>query len=1037
MTTTFVGRAHELDVLADVRARAVDGRRQLVTVTGAAGVGKTWFCERESAVARREGFDVVWGRCWPHGGAPALWPWPAMLPPLVGEAGRRLLAADVEGDRVHPERFARFVALAELIVESRSDTPTMIVIDDAHHADDSTLLLTRFLADTLAHLPLVLVLVRRPSPATSAEAAGTLLDSLQRGAVTVALRPFDLADTTALLAAHGQPDPDRAEAETLLRVTGGSPLYLARAVERGWIESGPATLEHAIADAIGRLSPAHRHVLAVAALLGANGSISEVAGVAGTAWAAVLEALTAASDVGLVELAADQYRFHDLVRQVGAGLLDAAETLDTHARAAALLSGTSQVERVAHHALAASVRSDADAELAIGACRAAAVALRRGYAYEPAADLLGRAIALTEHRGDPLERAELQVERADAVLACGRLTDARAAFEEASLTAEEAADSVLAARAMLGLGGVWVHEHRNAVVRRDVLARQRAALDALPDNEKVLRCRLALRLAAEAVYEGGPVETVLDALAEARSLNDPGTLAEALSLTHHALLAPEHATTRLSLADEQITAASAAGDGIRALFGLLWRTVDLYLLGDPDAERALTELRQRSTALGVATVRYIVACMDVMRLIRAGRLDEAEAAAEPCLLRGLEVGDADATGFYGAQLLAIRWLQGRDAELGELISETLSSASLAVVEYGFRASAVMVLARGGRLDEARAALKPLRDQGLAALPRSSTWLAAMVGLVEAAWLLEDRELAAEAAELLRPFAELPVMVSLAVSCFGSVARALGRATLTMGDPAAAVGHLEQAVAANVRLDHRPATAVSRAELAEALIGRAKPGDLKRARSLLVEAVTQARDLGLGHRAQVWSTQLDALEPPNVPAVLLRRGDGWTLTGRGGRAELPDLVGLRYLCRLLDSPGRQFAATELCGAVEAETRHESLDSATIAAQRQQIRELQAAIDDAESDADLGKAERLRLERDVVAHAVTDALGLGDEPPSAVPPERARTAVRKAIKRALDAIADQDPVLGGDLRATISTGTVCRYTPGDLSWRIERD
>jgi predicted ATPase len=71
---TFVGRAHELAVLAGVRTRARGGRRQLVVVTGEAGVGKTWFCEEASAAAERDGFDVVWGRCWPHGGAAPLWP---------------------------------------------------------------------------------------------------------------------------------------------------------------------------------------------------------------------------------------------------------------------------------------------------------------------------------------------------------------------------------------------------------------------------------------------------------------------------------------------------------------------------------------------------------------------------------------------------------------------------------------------------------------------------------------------------------------------------------------------------------------------------------------------------------------------------------------------------------------------------------------------------------------------------------------------------------------------------------------------------
>jgi hypothetical protein len=1038
VATTFVGRDHELAVLADIWTRAREGRRQLVVVTGAAGIGKTWFCEQASVLAYREGFEVVWGRCWPHGGAPALWPWPAMLPALVGEAGAHLLAAATGRDRVQPERFARFAALATLLTEVRGRTPTVIVIDDVHHADQSALLLTRFLADVLDRLPLVLVLTRRPSPATGGEPAEALLGELQRDANTLALRPFDLTETMTLLAAHGQPDPDRTEAETLLRVTGGSPLYLARAVERGWTPAGPATLEHAIGEAIERLAPAHGRVLTLAALLGVDGAIGELTSLAETTSAVVLQALATASAAGLVELTTDGWRFHDTVRQVAAGRFDPAELLDAHARAVALLSGTGQVERVAQHALAAAPRSDADAEVAIAACRAAAVALHRGYAYEPAADLLGRAVALAEHRSDLPQRAELLVERAYAVLACGRLTDARAAFEAAALAAEQAGDPVLVARAVLGLGGVWVHEHRNAAVRRDVLARQRAALAALPEAERELRCRLTVRLAAEAVYEGEPAQTVLDALASARTVGDPGVLAEALSLTHHALLGPEHAAMRLPLAEEQIAAASTAGDAIRALFGLLWRTVDLYLLGDPEAERSLTELRQRSTALGVATVNYIVAAIDVMRLIRAGRLDEAEAAAEPCLRLGLEVGDADTTGYYGAQLLAIRWLQGRDAELAHLVGDLLSSASLAVVEYGFRASAVVVLARAGRHAAAEAALKPLRRLGLARLPTSSTWLAALAALVESAWLLDDRKLAAEAADLLRPYAELPVMASLAVSCFGSAARPLGRAALVLGDPEAAVGYLERAVAGNVRLEHRPATALSQAELADALVARGRLGDLARARSTLAEAIAQAREMGLTQRVETWSARLAALEPPSTPAVLRRRGrEGWTVAGGAGPVDLPDLVGLRYLSLLLEQPDREVAATELYDAVELGARPELLDDPPMAAHRDRIRDLKAAIDDADSDLDHSGADRLRLELDAVVGELARALGSGGAPrklPSS--PERARTAVRKAFKRALDAISDQDPVLGGELRAAISTGMVCRYQPGRRPWRVER-
>ena len=1031
VVSTFVGRAAELAVVAEVRARAAGGRRQLVVVTGEAGIGKTWFCEQASSAAERDGFEVVWGRCWPHGGAPALWPWPAMLPTLLG-AGTELLAADSGAHLVDPERFARFAAVAAQLAERRGAVPTMIVVDDAQHADESALLLTRFLARALDRLPLLVVLARR-APATS-PAHRELLDELQRDATTITLSPFGAGETAELMAAHGRPAADREQVATLLGVTGGSPLHLTQAMRGGWPGDGSATLEQAITDAIERRRPAHRRILAFAALLGVDGAVGEVAGLTGEPATAVLAALADSSTAGLVELTPAGYRFHDLVRQVAVARLDAADRLDAHARAAALLAGTGQLERVAEHALAAAVRSAGDAANAIAACRTAAASLRRGYGYEQAAELLGRAVAVARHHPAPPGLAGLLVEHAEAVLACGRLTDARAAFEVAAGAAEEAGDPVLVARAVLGLGGVWVHEHRHSSVRQHVLARQRAARAALPATERELRSRLSVRLAAEAAYEGEPVEAVLDALARTRELGATRALADALSLTHHALLAPEHAHRRLPLAQEQIAVASAAGDGLLALFGLLWRTVDLYLLGDPDADRSLTELRQRSSALGVATVNYIVACIEVMRLIRAGRLDDAEAAAGPCLQLGLEVGDADATGYYGAQLLAIRWFQGRDAELAELVSGVLESASLAVVEYGFRASVVMVLARGGRSAAARAALDPLREHGLAALPRSSTWLAAMVGLVDAAWLLDDPALATELAELLGPFADLPVMPSLAVSCFGSTERALGRAALTVADPDAAVAHFERAVAANLRLGHRAAVALSRAELAEALDARGGAGDLVRARSVLAEAIDDAAAMGLSRRVETWTARLAGHDPA---PVLTRRRDGWTVTAAGTRIELPDFVGLRYLSRLLENPGCELAAVDLGGAVVVTGRQEVLDHAAIKAYRQRIRDLDAAIDAADSDADLGKAERLRLERDTLSGELSDALSLsGRAREFASSPERARTAVRKAIKRALDVIADGDQRLGDELRASVTTGTVCPYRPAGRPWRVEQ-
>src|SRR5262249_59094431 len=89
--------------------------------------------------------------------------------------------------------------------------------------------------------------------------------------------------------------------------------------------------------------------------------------------------------------------------------------------------------------------------------------------------------------------------------------------------------------------------------------------------------------------------------------------------------------------------------------------------------------------------------------------------------------------------------------------------------------------------------------------------------------------AAGAYELLRPFADLPMMASLGIACFGSVHHALGVASLTTGNLDRAVAHLREAIHRNLALGHWPAVVASRLRLAEALERRDGPGDSETAR----------------------------------------------------------------------------------------------------------------------------------------------------------------------------------------------------------------
>jgi RecA/RadA recombinase len=1040
----LVGRDEELAMIRDACATARGDRGRLLIVRGEAGIGKTTLCEQAAGRADADGFTVGWGKCWADGGAPPLWPWPVVLEELGGAGAARILDEDSGRAGLDPDRFARFTAVADLLAERAAATPLMIVVDDAHVADPAALLLGRFLARSLDRSPLVLVLTRRPPDADRVESAH-LLDELEREATVLPLGSFGHRDTAEFLAAHGVEVEDYGLIPALTRLTDGNPLLLSRAVSHASRSNPLAGVEQVIGDALGALPPEHCDVLALAAVLGAEAPGADIVQMVGGAEKDVVAALDHASAAGLMDLGPSGWSFtHELVRRAALGLLTAQETMESHVRVLELIATDDRpatVIRRAHHALGAAGRSDEDARRAVHACRAASRVVAHGFDYERAADLAGVAVELGERVLTPADHVDVLLEFADALLACGRLSGARRAYQRAADTAVE---RVARARAALGLGGVWLDEHRGRAERHRVLALQRDALVQLPPEEHGLRALLEVRLAAEAVYDGAAVEPVRTALARARHVGEPRVLAEALSLSHHALLAPEFLEERQPLADELIAVASHCGDELRTLFGLLWRSIDLYLGGDTRAERAQAELRDRADAVGCRSISYVVAAIDVMRLIREGRLDDAEQAASACFELGVEVGDADATGYYGAHLLTIRWFQDRQLELFETAKEVADSSTLVTPEFAFRATAATLAARAGDCEQARARVGELCADGLSALPRSSTWLMGITVIVDVARVLGDRRLADEAYRLLRPFADRPVMPSLAVTCFGSTEWPLGLAALTSGDVDLAIEHLSRGVDANVRLGHRPMTMVVLAELGEALIARDCGNDRQRATDSLRRAAELADEIGVPARAAEWRARAAAIggEAVGADVGLLRKdGDRWVVVAGSRRAVTPDLVGVQYLGTLLTNPGTEIPAVELCGGAALEQGgHELVDRETLDAYRRRVAEIDEAIVRADAVGDRRRAVHLGEEREALRVELGSVLAMSGRSRRFVDSsERARTAVRKAIARAIDAIAESDETIASELRATITTGRACTYLPDarhPRRWSVRR-
>ena len=157
----FVGRERELASLTDAALDVANGHSRLVLVRGAAGMGKTTLCEHAAPLLARRGFAVTWGRGWPDGGAPPLWPWTSVLRDLGGDDAAAILDEDGRVGAIDADRFARFAAVADVLRRCASKQPVAIVLDDAHLADAAATLLTRFVVRTLHQTPLLVVVTRR------------------------------------------------------------------------------------------------------------------------------------------------------------------------------------------------------------------------------------------------------------------------------------------------------------------------------------------------------------------------------------------------------------------------------------------------------------------------------------------------------------------------------------------------------------------------------------------------------------------------------------------------------------------------------------------------------------------------------------------------------------------------------------------------------------------------------------------------------------------------------------------------------------
>jgi DNA-binding CsgD family transcriptional regulator/tetratricopeptide (TPR) repeat protein len=389
----------------------------LALVSGEAGIGKTALVERFTHNHAREA-RLLWGAC------DALVT-PRPLGPLYD------IAAQLPGDLLarlisEPNRAALF---STVLVELQRTT-SLVVIEDAHWADEATLDLVKFIGRRIQRTRALLILTFRDDELGPRHPLRIVLGDLatSTAARRLALRPLSAESVRVLIG-------DRPlDAAALHHRTGGNPFFITEVLSSA-LGGLPATVRDAVLARVARLSLPAQAVLQAAAVIGPRIEPELLTEVSRASAQAVEECLA----MGMLVAAGEALAFrHELARQTVLETISPPHKLALHRMTLAALSRSpvtrTNLTRLALQAEAAGDR-DALREYAPAAARQAAAA----GAHREAVALFG--LALRSAEDIPLNERGLWLEEYAAEMhTIGALEDCAAIRRQAIATWRTAGD---------------------------------------------------------------------------------------------------------------------------------------------------------------------------------------------------------------------------------------------------------------------------------------------------------------------------------------------------------------------------------------------------------------------------------------------------------------------------------------------------------------------------------------------------------------------------------------------------------------------
>jgi DNA-binding CsgD family transcriptional regulator len=577
-SSELLERARELSMLGEcLEAVQRRSRGRVLLIGGEAGVGKT-------ALLRRFRDDCPGGARFLWGACDALFT-PRPLGPFVDIAestGGELEELMETGAR--PYELA-----AALMRELRTRSPTVLVLEDVHGADEATLDVLRVLARRVEALPALVLASYRDDELDRGHPLRVALGELATGGATDRMKVAPLsAAAVAKLA-----EPLGVDAEELYRKTSGNPFFVTEALAAGADEI-PHTVRDAVLARAARLSPAARTLLDAVAVVPPQAELWLLESLADDAVDRLEESLSS----GMLASVSGGVAFrHELARLAVEESLPPNRGLELHRKALRALEdppgGAPDLARLAHHAEAA---GDANAVLEF-ASAAGAHAASVG-AHREAAAQYARALRFAEGLG-LFPRAELLERRAYACFLSDQLDEA-------------------------------IHAQERALKYRRELGDLRKEADSLRSLSRLLRFVGRVQEAAEA---GQQAVALLEALPPGREL------AMAYNNLSHLYVAIEEAERTVAWGTRALELAASLDDTENLVYALTNVGVADYLAGAGSEKLELSLERALEAGLEEPAGRAFLSLVVWPLRQRSYELVDRyiEAGVEYCTDRGLDL----------------------------------------------------------------------------------------------------------------------------------------------------------------------------------------------------------------------------------------------------------------------------------------------------------------------------------------------------------------------------------------------------------------